>query len=129
GGAVGKSVAYELPVRYKSHLRRQEKDAIARAASALVTTAAVVGLSGATTTTAIAAALAARADLGQVTVVTNAVNIAAQLATPPDIKVVVTGGVIHSRSYELVGPFVEQLLSGIRLDIAFIGVNALSAED
>ena len=32
---------------------------------------------------------------------------------------------IHSRSYELVGPFVEQLLLGIRLDIAFIGVNAL----
>ena len=129
GGAVAQSVAYEMPVRYKSHQRTQEKDAIARAASALVTTGAVVGLSGGTTTTAIAAALAARADLGEFTVVTNAVNIAAQLATRPDIKVVVTGGVIHSRSYELVGPFVEQLLSGIRLDIAFIGVNALSAED
>lgn len=129
GGAVAQSVAYELPVRYKSHLGAQEKEAIARAASELVTTGAVVGLSGGTTTTAIAAALAARADLGEFTVVTNAVNIAAQLATRPDIKVVVTGGVIHSRSYELVGPFVEQLLSGIRLDIAFIGVNALSAHD
>ncbi|MGO2520424.1 MAG: DeoR/GlpR family DNA-binding transcription regulator, partial [Microbacterium sp.] len=59
---------------------------------------------------------------------TNAVNIAAQLATRPDIKVVVTGGVIHSRSYELVGPFVEQLLAGIQLDIAFIGVNGISAD-
>lgn len=57
----------------------------------------------------------------------NAVNIAAQLATRPDIKVVVTGGVIHSRSYELVGPFVEQLLRGVRLDIAFIGVNGMDA--
>lgn len=129
GGAVAQSVAYELPIRYKSHQRTHEKEVIARAASELVTTGAVVGLSGGTTTTAIAAALAARADLGEFTVVTNAVNIAAQLATRPDIKVVVTGGVIHSRSYELVGPFVEQLLSGIRLDIAFIGVNAISAED
>ncbi len=129
GGAVAQSVAYELPVRYKSHQRTHEKDRIARAASDLVTTGAVVGLSGGTTTTAIAAALAARADLGEFTVVTNAVNIAAQLATRPDIKVVVTGGVIHSRSYELVGPFAEQLLGGIRLDIAFIGVNALSAEE
>lgn len=128
GGAVAQSVAYELPIRYKSHLRTHEKELIARAASELVTTGAVVGLSGGTTTTAIAAALAARADLGEITVVTNAVNIASQLATRPDIKVVVTGGVIHSRSYELVGPFVEQLLSGIHLDIAFIGVNALSAE-
>lgn len=128
GGAVAQSVAYELPVKYKSHRRTHEKDVIARAASALVTTGSVVGLSGGTTTTAIAAALAARDDLGEFTVVTNAVNIASQLATRPDIKVVVTGGVIHSRSYELVGPFVEQLLSGIHLDIAFIGVNALSAE-
>ncbi|WP_295014010.1 DeoR/GlpR family DNA-binding transcription regulator [uncultured Microbacterium sp.] len=131
GGAVAQSVAYELPVRYKSHQRTEEKERIARAASALVAPGSVVGLSGGTTTTAIAAALAAREDLAEhgLTIVTNAVNIAAQLATRPDIKVVVTGGVIHSRSYELVGPFVEQLLSGIALDIAFIGVNALSAAD
>lgn len=129
GGAVAQSVAYELPIRYKSHQRTHEKERIARAAAVLVGAGAVVGLSGGTTTTAIAAALAARDDLGEFTVVTNAVNIAAQLATRPDIKVVVTGGVIHSRSYELVGQFVEQLLAGIRLDIAFIGVNGLSADD
>jgi len=129
GGAIAQSVAYELPVRYKSHLLADEKERIARAASGIVAPGAVVGLSGGTTTTAIAAALAARDDLGEFTVVTNAVNIASQLATRPDIKVVVTGGVIHSRSYELVGPFVEQLLAGIRLDIAFIGVNALSADE
>src|SRR5690606_6399841 len=123
------SVAYELPVRYKSHLRTDEKERIALAAAALVTPGAVVGLSGGTTTTAIAAALAARDDLGEVTVVTNTVNIAAQLATRPDIKVGVTGGVIHSRSSELVGPFVEQLLAGIHLDIAFIGVNGISADN
>ena len=129
GGAVAQSVAYELPVRYKSHQRTSQKERIAQAASALVTPGSVVGLSGGTTTTAIASALAAREDLADqgLTVVTNAVNIAAQLATRPDIKVVVTGGVIHSRSYELVGPFVEQLLRGVRLDIAFIGVNGMDA--
>ncbi|WP_311243840.1 DeoR/GlpR family DNA-binding transcription regulator [Microbacterium sp. WCS2018Hpa-23] len=131
GGAVAHSVAYELPIRYKSHQRTQQKESIAQAAAALVAPGMVVGLSGGTTTTAIAAALAARDDLAAgpgITVVTNAVNIAAQLATRPDIKVVVTGGVIHSRSYELVGPFVEQLLRGVRLDIAFIGVNGMDAD-
>ena len=130
GGAVAQTVAYELPLRYKSHLRTHEKESIAQTAAALVTPGMVVGLSGGTTTTAIAAALAAREDLaaeGGITVVTNAVNIAAQLATRPEIKVVVTGGVIHSRTYELVGPFVEQLLRGVRLDIAFIGVNGIDA--
>ena len=130
GGAVAQTVAYELPIRYKSHLRTEQKESIAQAAAALVAPGMVVGLSGGTTTTAIAAALAARDDLASgagITVVTNAVNIAAQLATRPEIKVVVTGGVIHSRSYELVGPFVEQLLRGVRLDIAFIGVNGMDA--
>lgn len=127
GGAVAQSVAYELPVRYKSHLRTEQKERIALAARELVAPGSVVGLSGGTTTTSLAAALAAREDLEGLTVVTNAVNIAAQLATRPDIKVVVTGGVIHSRSYELVGPFVEQLLGGIQLDAAFIGVNGMSA--
>jgi DeoR family transcriptional regulator of aga operon len=131
GGAVAHDVAYELPIRYRSHQRTQQKASIAQAAAALVAPGMVVGLSGGTTTTAIAAALAARDDLSAgpgITVVTNAVNIAAQLATRPDIKVVVTGGVIHSRSYELVGPFVEQLLRGVRLDMAFIGVNGMDAE-
>lgn len=129
GGAVAQSVAYELPIRYKSHQRTAEKERIAAAAAALVEPGWVVGLSGGTTTTAIAAALAARDDLTTrgITVVTNAVNIAGQLAMRPEFKVVVTGGVIHSRSFELVGPFVEQLLAGIRLDVAFIGVNGLDA--
>lgn len=129
GGAVAQSVAYELPIRYKSHQRSRQKELIAAAASALVEPGQVVGLSGGTTTNAIATALAARDDLADLglTVVTNAVNIAAQLAMRPEFKVVVTGGVIHRRSFELVGPFVEQLLGGIRLDIAFIGVNGLDA--
>ncbi|MDT0157699.1 DeoR/GlpR family DNA-binding transcription regulator [Microbacterium sp. ARD32] len=131
GGAVAQSVAYDLPIRYRSHLGTGAKERIAALAASLVSPGDVVGLSGGTTTTAIAAALAARDDLGAdgVTVVTNAVNIAAQLAMRPEFKVVVTGGVIHARSFELVGPFVQQLLAGIRLDIAFIGVNGLSADD
>lgn len=129
GGAVAQSLAYELPIRYRSSHGTGAKEQIAAAAAALVAPGQVVGLSGGTTTNAIATALAARDDLAEgLTVVTNAVNIASQLAMRPEFKVVVTGGVIHPRSFELVGPFVEQLLGGIRLDIAFIGVNGLSAE-
>jgi len=129
GGAVAQSLAYELPIRYRSHHGTGAKECIAAAASALIRPGQVVGLSGGTTTNAIATALAARDDLAAqgLTVVTNAVNIAAQLAMRPEFKVVVTGGVIHPRSFELVGPFVDQLLGGIRLDVAFIGVNGLTA--
>ncbi|MFD5224120.1 DeoR/GlpR family DNA-binding transcription regulator [Microbacterium sp. NPDC058342] len=130
GGAVAQSVAYELPIRYRSHHGTGAKERIAALAASIVEPGQVVGLSGGTTTNAIATALAAREDLAEhgVTVVTNAVNIAAQLAMRPEFKVVVTGGVIHARSFELVGPFVEQLLGGIHLDVAFIGVNGLSPD-
>ena len=131
GGAVGHSVAYDLPLRYKRELHAAAKEQIARAASALVPRGAVVGLCGGTTSTAIASALSTRADLmaasphPSLTVVTNAINIAAQLALRPQIKTVVTGGVVHPRSYELAGPFSDIVLAKITLDIAFIGVNGI----
>lgn len=131
GGAIARSVAYELPVRYRSENQSGAKQRIAAAASMLVPRGAIIGLSGGTTTTAIAAALAVRADLMEpgatpnLTVVTNAVNIAAQLATRATIKIVVTGGVVNPRTYELVGDFADQVLGSISLDIAFIGANGI----
>ncbi|AAT89655.1 alkaline phosphatase [Leifsonia xyli subsp. xyli] len=131
GGAVGQSVAYDLPIRYKRQQRTPEKLRIAQAASALVPRGAVVGLCGGTTSTAVATVLGSRPDLMEpsphptLTVVTNAINIAAQLVMRPHIKTVVTGGVVHARSYELVGPYSDVVLEKITLDIAFIGVNGI----
>jgi DeoR family transcriptional regulator of aga operon len=131
GGATGQSVAYDLPLRYKREQNAPQKLRIARAASSLVARGAVVGLCGGTTSTAIAEVLSARPDIMEasphatLTVVTNALNIAAQLAMRPQIKTVVTGGVVHSRSYELVGSYSDAVLQQVRLDIAFIGVNGI----
>ena len=131
GGAVAHSVAYDLPIRYKYQQNPDAKAAIARAASALVPRGAVIGLCGGTTATAIADALMSRGDIMEpshepsLTVVTNAINIAMQLAMRPQIKTVVTGGVVHARSYELVGSYVDAVLGSITLDIAFIGVNGV----
>ncbi len=131
GGAVGQSVAYDLPIRYKREQHAPEKLRIAQAASALVPRGAVVGLCGGTTSTAVATVLSSRPDLMEpsphpnLTVVTNAINIAAQLVMRPQIKTVVTGGVVHARSYELVGPYSDVVLEKITMDIAFIGVNGI----
>ena len=131
GGATGQSVAYDLPMRYKREQNAGQKQAIAQAASALVPRGAVVGLCGGTTSTAVATALGSRPDVSEpsvrptLTVVTNAINIAAQLVMRPQIKVVMTGGVVHARSYELVGPYTDAVLSQIALDFAFIGVNGV----
>jgi DeoR family transcriptional regulator of aga operon len=131
GGAIGQSVAYDLPLRYKRDQYAPQKHDIALAASNLVSLGSVIGLCGGTTSTAIATVLGARADIMKaspainLTVVTNAINIAAQLVMRPQIKTVVTGGVVHSRSYELVGPYSDVVLEKITMDIAFIGVNGI----
>ncbi|OEU91836.1 alkaline phosphatase [Streptomyces abyssalis] len=134
GGAVLSSVTYDLPIRYKHGHHSAQKHAVAEAAAAMAGPGDVVGLSGGTTTTEIARALATRPEFAEaaphdrLTIVTNSLNIAYELAVRPQIKIVLTGGVAHSRSFELTGPFSEMVLRQLALDIAFIGVNGIDAE-
>ena len=73
-----------------------------------------VGLTGGTTCTEVARELV---DRERLTVVTNALNIASELAIRPNLKLVVTGGTARPESYELVGPLAEQSLAGLHLDL------------
>jgi DeoR family transcriptional regulator of aga operon len=125
GGAVARAVSYELPLRYKAARHEDEKRRIGQAAEALVPERATVGLTGGTTTAEVARALAARQGL---TVVTNALNIASELAVRPNLKLVVPGGVARPESYELVGPLGEANIAGLNLDFAFVGVDGISVE-
>ncbi|MFC9934362.1 MULTISPECIES: DeoR/GlpR family DNA-binding transcription regulator [Micrococcaceae] len=134
GGAVSNSVAYDLPSRYQRDSNDRAKAQIAKLAADMVSQNMVIGLSGGTTTKAIASELSLRQDLvgepGRVTltVVTNAVNIASMLAVRPHIRVMVTGGVLNDRSYELVGPMAQSSLAKITIDLAFVGINGLDPE-
>lgn len=131
GGAQATSVAYDLPVRYSKDPRADAKAAIARLASGLIAEGDVVGLCGGTTSTALAGVLATRDDFATragapaLTVVTNAINIAAQLAVRPNFKIMVTGGVLSPRSYELVGTFADVVVQGVSIDKTFLGVNGI----
>jgi len=130
GGAVANNVAYDLPLRYKTARHASEKERIGKAAAAMVARGAVVGLNGGTTTTEIGRALATRPDFAQsdepgVTVVTNALNIANELAVRPHVKIVVTGGVARPQSFELSGPLATHILGEVTLDIVFLGVDAV----
>ena len=83
-----------------------------------------MGLTGGTTTSAVARALASRDDL---TVVTNAVNIASDLTVRARARVFMAGGFVRPQSYEVVGPTAIQALSRLSLGYAFIGVDGISA--
>jgi DeoR family transcriptional regulator, aga operon transcriptional repressor len=129
GGAVAGNVSYDLPLRYKTARRAPEKERIGRAAAALVARGSAVAVNGGTTTSEVARALATRPDLQDgrpaVTVVTNAMNIANELAVRQHVKIVVTGGVTRGQSYELIGPFATLVLAELSLDWAILGADAL----
>ena len=134
GGAVANDLAYDLPLRYKTARHVPEKQRISAAAAAFAAKGMVVGLNGGTTTAGVARALAIRSDLGGrgdapgLTVVTNALNIAHELAVRPNVKIVVTGGVARPQSFELSGPLATRVLSELTIDLLFLGVDAFDPD-
>ncbi len=133
GGVVAASVAYDLPARYRTAGRDAAKSRIAAAAAAALPAGARVGFNGGTTTTATARELAGRHDLGDasrreaVTIVTNALNIASEMALRPAVRCVCLGGVARPESYEQTGPFAIRTMNQLWLDVLVLGVDALAA--
>jgi DeoR/GlpR family transcriptional regulator of sugar metabolism len=67
-------------------------------------------------------------DRKNLTVVTNALTVATELAAVPDVTVVVTGGMMRSSELSLVGHITEQALREVRVDKVIIGMRAISLE-
>jgi DeoR/GlpR family transcriptional regulator of sugar metabolism len=92
-------------LREKERLHRRQKMQIARAAVRLVEEGQSVLLDSGTTTTAIARALK---DMSRLTVITNAINIAAELAGT-HIEVILTGGTLRKNSFPWSVPWPSKL--------------------
>jgi DeoR family transcriptional regulator of aga operon len=111
-------------VREKEKLHRKQKTQIALAASRLVEQGQSVLLDSGTTTMAIARALK---GMAQLTVITNALNIAAELAGT-NIDVILTGGMLRKNSFSLVGPLAERTLRQLSADVLFLGVDGFDTK-
>jgi DeoR family transcriptional regulator of aga operon len=103
----------------KEHHQFKEKRRIAQAAVRMVKEGQCVILDSGSTTTAIARELRIFSSL---TVITNAVNIAGELANT-SFDVILTGGMLRRNSFSLVGPLAEEVLREIHADILFLGVD------
>ncbi len=90
----------------------------------MVTEGQVVILDSGTTTTAIARALR---DFRNLTIITNAVNIAAELSGST-LEVILTGGNLRKNSFSLVGPIAEETLHRLNADILFLGVDGFDVQ-
>jgi len=103
-----------------------EKRRIAMAAAELISPGDTIALTAGTTTTEVVRSLPM---LGGITVVTNTINVAMELSNRKDIHVFVTGGHLRGDWFSLVGAAAVTAMSGIFVDVLFLGVNGIDAEN
>ena len=100
------------------------KRAIAAAASDLVVDDQTIAISSGTTTLELARLLVDR----RLTVITNALDVAAILLDRPGIELVVLGGVVRPGMHSTLGHLAELALGELRADVLFMGIGAASPE-
>jgi DeoR/GlpR family transcriptional regulator of sugar metabolism len=126
GGAVAlASAPLEPPVLQRMAQTKEGKESIGRAAAALVHDGESVFIGSGSTTMYVVRQLLGRRNL---TVVTNALNVAAELASAEGVTVVVTGGTMRDSELSLVGHITEQSLREVRVSKVIIGMRAISLE-
>jgi len=125
GVTLATAINYDpLPI-YKLPVDPNEVRAIANQAVGLIQPGDVIALSGG----ALCTQLVLRVRfLEGVTVVTNAVNVAAELVCLPKIQVRLTGGRLNPGSFELVGRALAPSLDGLHINKFFLGTSGLSVQ-
>ncbi|MCJ8013688.1 DeoR/GlpR family DNA-binding transcription regulator [Paenibacillus sp. KQZ6P-2] len=122
GGAI--YVGQDVALKERSVLFMEEKMKIGRRAAALIRPGESVFLDGGTTTLQVARFLPQGMD---VTVVTNALNVAAELSAK-QIPTMMTGGMLLESTHSLVGPMAAQNLAGMAFDRVFLGATGVDIE-
>lgn len=125
GGAISNSLAgSEASLAQKEDRHQTEKAAIAAAAASLVQPGDVVFLDAGSTTRQIARELRHRRDI---TVVTNAINVAGELASSA-VEVILTGGQLRRGVLSQVGPIAEQTIAALHVDRLFLAANGVDPD-
>ncbi|WP_424530000.1 DeoR/GlpR family DNA-binding transcription regulator [Sphaerisporangium viridialbum] len=128
GGAmvVGKRLREEPSFEESLSASAIEKALVGATAAAMISDGESVILDVGTTTTFIARSLAARADLRDVVVFTNGLNIALELEVAiPRITVVLTGGTLRPLQHSLVDPLAQHVFERINTCTVFLGCNGV----
>lgn len=125
GGAILSSGVENVGYDARRMIARQEKEAIGRAAAALIPDGASLFINIGTTTEAVARALLQHKGL---MVITNNLNVAGLLRGYPRIETVVAGGVLRHSDGGIVGEAAVDFIRQFKVDYAIIGVSAIDVD-
>jgi DeoR family transcriptional regulator of aga operon len=131
GGAIQVEPMLYEPFRRLSSFAEQEqmqaaeKRRIGLAAAGMIEDGEIVALSAGTTTTQVGRGIHDRKD---VTIVTNAINIAMELSHRLDLKIIMTGGFLNQNRFALSGASGIASVKEMFYDWAFISVDGIHPE-
>ncbi len=117
----------DYPVSFKATLHQAEKSRIGKVAASLVRPNETIILDNGTTTLEIARHLKTMKPQG-LTVITNALNIATELADSPGLMLIMLGGLLRHISTSFVGPQAEAMLAELHADRLFLAVDGFSLD-
>jgi len=127
GGAVSMQSKLDEPLfDDKASIAAREKHRIAQAAVKYVNSGDTIYLDGGSTVLELARLLRDRLN---VTVLTNSLRAAVELAEASGLRLILIGGELRRLSQTLVGPLTGCVLRELHLDKAFMGTIGLSLED
>lgn len=126
-GGARAAAGEEIPIRLRDIQHPLAKRAIAILAAGLLPVGRhlAVAIGGGSTTADVARQLTCRRHL---TIVTNALTTAIAVAAHPNLQVIMTGGVVRSNSFELVGALADNAFNGINVNVAILGADGVTAE-
>ena len=129
GGALAPSRSQpERAFEVRERLERIEKERIGAAAAALVVDGESIALDASTTALAMARHLKARGRWVHLTVITNGLRIASELAGYRGITVAMPGGFVRSEAMSVVGPLGSGLLEQVNIQKAFMGAAGFTMD-
>jgi DeoR/GlpR family transcriptional regulator of sugar metabolism len=125
GGAIpSQSRSYEPPHITRTGFEHEAKIRIGRAAAALLSDNETAIIDGGTTTLELARAIDAKLQL---TLITSSILIASELSAKPNIRTIVTGGILRRGEMSLIGARAENSFSDLNCDSVFLGVAGISS--
>lgn len=129
GGAIAADRSRpELAFDVRERLQADEKAQIGAAGAALVQDGESIVMDASTTALSVARHLKARAGWSQLTVITNGLRLASELAGHPGIIVLVLGGRVRWEALSVVGQLGDGLFSRINVQKAFLGAAGFTLE-
>jgi DeoR family fructose operon transcriptional repressor len=126
GGVIlDPSANHEPQVSQRLEEEKEQKARIGKAAAEMVQDGEHIILDSGTTTLYIAKNLVHRSNI---TVITNDINVAAELRDAKGVTVIVVGGILEPNSYMLNGMFALNALKTLHVQKYFLGTSAIHAK-